>query len=102
MAQTTGPRTMPTSPSSTMPSSPSSTTNAAGTSNATGSTMSAADCKALFKKLDVNHDGKITKDALTPYPELQQAFSDDSHAQKRGYMTAHEFKHACEHGASQQ
>jgi len=85
-----------------MPSGHSSATTGAGTTHDTGSTMSASDCKALFKKLDVNHDGKITKDALTPYPELQQAFSEDSHAQKRGYMTAHEFKHACEHGTSQQ
>src|ERR1700682_3552305 len=53
-------------------------------------------CTSLYQQLDVNHDGKITRQALTPYAVMAKAF-DEPQAQARGYLTEAEFLQACTH-----
>lgn len=55
---------------------------------------SASQCVALFKKLDVNKDGRITESAAVDYPTIAAGFNDPE-VKRRGYLTPMEFINLC-------
>lgn len=51
-------------------------------------------CRALFKKLDRNRDGKITESAAASEPDIAIGFKDPT-VKQRGYLTPTEFIVLC-------
>jgi hypothetical protein len=58
---------------------------------------SAAECGALWKKLDSDNDGRIMESSVASEPTIAAGFSDPK-IKERGYMTAGEFTALCTGG----
>lgn len=54
----------------------------------------ARECVALFKKLDVKGDRRISREEAVAVPPIMKAF-DDPAVGERGYLTPKEFLGAC-------
>jgi hypothetical protein len=54
----------------------------------------ARECFALFKKLDVKGDRRISRDEAAAAPSIMRAFEDPA-VGERGYLTPKEFLDAC-------
>jgi len=61
----------------------------------------ASDCVALFKKVDVNKDGRIRENAVVDYPTIAAGFNDPE-VKRRGYLTPMEFINLCFKSDTQQ
>jgi len=66
----------------------------AGETTASQKVNSASECVALFKKVDVNKDGRITESEVAEYPVLSAGFNDPE-MKRRGYLTPIEFINLC-------
>ena len=61
----------------------------------------ASQCEALFRKADVNRDGRIREYAVADYPAIAAGFSVPE-VKHRGYLTPSEFVKLCFDSGKQQ